>query len=108
MTRYKVGRFHHAINVVPGDTLNVSLKECYPDGTTMAEHKVEEKITVSQVVTYWVMFYVPGVGFGGMFCGEDIEERIGEVFVDPVKVEPHEPLFEDPYSPTFQLQVYED
>lgn len=94
MTRYKVGRFNYAIQVLPGDVLHLSLKECYPDGTTMVEHKIEEDIIVAQTVTHWVMFYVPGVGFGGMFGGSDIEDRIGEVFVNPVKVEPSEPLFE--------------
>lgn len=94
MTRFKIGRFYNAMHVVPGDRLHVSLKEQFPDGSTMAEHKVEEEITISQVVTHWAMFYAPGIGFGGMFGGEDLEERIGEVFVNPVKVESWEPLFE--------------
>lgn len=94
MIRYKVGKFDRSLIVTPGDTLCVSLKECYPDGTTTVEHKVEEQITVSQVVTHWVMFYAPDVGFGGIFGGSDIEERIGEVFIDPVKVEDGEALFE--------------
>jgi hypothetical protein len=80
---------------VPGDSLHLTLKENYSDGTTCVEHKVEEIIRVSQIVSHWVVFYTPGVGFGGMFGGEDIEDRIGEVFVDPVKVEDNEPLFED-------------
>lgn len=94
MTRYRVGKFDRTFNVIPGDTLIIALQECCYDGTLVVEHKIEEEITVAQVVSHWVMFYVPGVGFGGMFGGPDIEDRIDEVFVDPVKVEDGESLLD--------------
>jgi hypothetical protein len=48
-----------------------------------SRQRVSEKITVPIHVTHWVMFYVPGVGLGGMFGGPSIESKLPEIFVDP-------------------------
>jgi len=80
-TRYKVGRFTAPVSVLPGDTLNLTLTE--PNGQ---KQKVSEDITFSMTVTHWVMFYVKGVGFGGMFGGPDIGSKMPEIFVNPERV----------------------
>lgn len=80
-TRYKIGEFTHAMDVYDGDKLNLTLTES--DGQ---KQKVSEVIKVSMTVTHWVMFYVPGVGFGGMFGGPDIGSKIGEIFVEPERI----------------------
>jgi len=83
-TRYKIGRFNCPITVSPGDTIKLTLSE--PDGT---KQKVSEDINISMRVTHWVMFYVPGVGFGGMFGGPELGAKMSEIFVDPeLVVEP--------------------
>ena len=82
-TRYKIGRFSEPISVLPGDQLNLTIT----DGGQ--KQKVSEEITIAMTITHWVMFYVPGVGFGGMFGGPDIGSKISEIFVEPeLVVEP--------------------
>lgn len=76
--RYKIGKFSHSVYVRPGDQLNLLLTE--PDGT---KQKVSEDVNVSMTVTHWVMFYVPGIGFGGLFGTSDIGSKISEIFVEP-------------------------
>lgn len=61
-TRYKIGKFNSPVVVYPGDQLNVT-------------------------ITDWAMFYVAGIGFGGMFGGPDLSERINEIFVDPERID---------------------
>jgi hypothetical protein len=77
-TRYKIGEFSHSVTVLPGDELHVTITE--RDGT---KQKVSEDINVAMTVTHWVMFYVAGVGFGGMFGGPDIGSKMSEIFVEP-------------------------
>lgn len=77
-TRYKTGKFNRSVSVCPGDTLNLTLTE-----KGMRKQRVSEEITIAMTVTHWVMFYVPGVGFGGLFGGPDIESRMPEIFVNP-------------------------
>lgn len=80
-TRYKVGRFSRSVAASPGDELHLTLTE--GDGT---KQKVSEDITISMEITHWVMFYVSGVGFGGMFGGPDIGSKMSEIFVDPERI----------------------
>jgi hypothetical protein len=80
-TRYKIGRFSHSVCVCPGDQLNLTLTE--RDGT---KQKVSEEIQITATITHWVMFYVPGVGFGGMFGGPDIGSKMPEIFVNPERI----------------------
>ncbi len=77
-TRYKIGRFNSPVTVSSGDTLKLTLTE--KDGT---KQKVTEEIKISMTITHWVMFYVAGVGFGGLFGGKNIGSKIGEIFVEP-------------------------
>ena len=77
-TRYKTGKFNHAVSVCPGDTLNLTITE--PGNR---KQKVTEDIKISMTITHWVMFYVPGIGFGGMFGGPDIGSKMSEIFVNP-------------------------
>lgn len=92
MVRYKVGKFDYPVYVSPGDTFKLTLTEHAPNGV---EHKqlVQEEITAFRMITTWIMFDAPGIGFGGMFGGDDLEDRIGEVFVDPVKIDREQSLF---------------
>ena len=90
-TRYKVGRFNHSVSVLPGDTLNLTLTE--PNG---CKQKVSEDITISMTVTHWVMFYVKGVGFGGMFGGPDIGLKMPEIFVNPERINDEDLLIGEP------------
>jgi hypothetical protein len=80
-TRYKIGKFNQTINVHPGDLLNLTITE--PNGR---KQKVSEEITIAMTITHWVMFYVSGVGFGGIFGGPNIGEKMPEIFVDPVLI----------------------
>ena len=80
-TRYKTGKFTEPVTVLPGDTLNLTLTE-----KNEQKQRVTEEITIAMSVTHWVMFYVPGVGFGGMFGGPDIGSKMGEIFVKPVLI----------------------
>ena len=80
-TRYKIGRFSQTVLVCPGDTLNLTVTE--PNGV---KQKVTEEIKISMTVTHWVMFYIPGVGFGGLFGTEDIGSKINEIFINPERV----------------------
>jgi hypothetical protein len=82
ITRYKIGQFKQPVTVCPGDTLNLTLTD--KDGT---KQRVSEDIKVSMTVTHWVMFYVAGVGFGGMFGGPNIGSKMSEIFVEPELVE---------------------
>ncbi len=80
-TRYKTGKFNRSVSVCPGDTLNLTLTE-----KGMRKQRVSEEITISMTITHWVMFYVPGVGFGGLFGGPDIGAKMSEIFVEPVLI----------------------
>lgn len=80
-TRYKIGRFSSPVTVCPGDQLHLTLEE-----VNGQKQKISEDIQISMTVTHWVMFYVPGVGFGGMFGGPDIGSKIGEIFVEPERI----------------------
>ena len=80
-TRYKIGKFSAPVSVCPGDLLNLIITE--PGGH---KQKVSEEITISMTVTHWVMFYVAGVGFGGIFGGSDIGSKMGEIFVNPERI----------------------
>lgn len=93
MVRYKIGKFDYPVYVAPGDLFKLTLTEHEPNGVKR-EQLVEEEITVTRTITTWIMFDAPGIGFGGMFGGDDLEDRIGEVFVDPVKIEREDSLFE--------------
>jgi hypothetical protein len=90
-TRYKVGKFNHPVSVCPGDTLHLILTEHDGYGNEYKQ-KVSEDINVSMTVTHWVMFYVAGVGFGGMFGGPDIGSKMSEIFVEPELVDANEIL----------------
>lgn len=85
-TRYKIGKFNSPVVVYPGDQLNVTITDCDNSGNKHRE-KVSEEITISMEVTHWAMFYVAGIGFGGMFGGPDLSERINEIFVDPERID---------------------
>lgn len=87
--RYKIGEFTRSVSVCPGDKLIVSITE--PDGS---KQEVCEDITISMTTTHWVMFYIPGVGFGGIFGGRNIVDKMSEIFVDPELVLPDENLME--------------
>ena len=89
-TRYKIGRFMYPVTVCPGDTLNVTLTEL-----SGVKQKVTEEITIGMRVTHWVMFHVPGVGFGGMFGGPDLGSKMPEIFTDPERVAEEDNLFEE-------------
>ncbi len=80
-TRYKIGRFTMPFAVSPGDEVRLTLTE--GDGS---KQKVTEEITILMTITHWVMFHVPGVGFGGMFGGPDIGSKMDEIFVEPVLI----------------------
>ena len=86
-TRYKTGKFTRALTTCKGDELHLTLRE--KDGTTQT---VREDIKVSMTITHWVMFYVPGVGFGGLFGGPDIGAKMSEIFVEPVLISDDEIL----------------
>ncbi len=81
-TRYKIGKFNQSITVYPGDTLNLTLNE--PGGL---KQRVSEEIAVEMTVTHWVMFYVPDIGFGGLFGGPNIGAKMSEIFVEPVLID---------------------
>jgi len=81
-TRYKTGKFTSPISICPGDQLHLTVTE--HDGQ---KQKVSENINISMTVTHWVMFYVPGVGFGGMFGGPDINSKMSEIFVEPERID---------------------
>jgi len=89
-TRYKIGEFSHPITVTPGDTLKLTLSE--HDGALVHKQTVTEPITVSMTITHWVMFYVAGVGFGGLFGGSDIGSKMSEIFVEPERINDDEIL----------------
>jgi hypothetical protein len=86
-TRYKTGKFTQDIEVSDGDTLNLIITE--PNG---AKQRVSEDIMIPMTITHWVMFYVPGVGFGGMFGGPDLGSKMSEIFVNPERVDDKEIL----------------
>ena len=86
-TRYKTGKFSYPVTTCPGDTLNLILSE--PNGQ---KQKVSEDITITMTITHWVMFYVAGVGFGGMFGGPDIGSKMCEIFVEPVLINDEDQL----------------
>ncbi len=85
-TRYKIGRFSQPVTVNPGDILNLTIT----DGGQ--KQKVSEDITISMTITHWVMFYVSGVGFGGMFGGPDIGAKMGEIFVESERINDEDQL----------------
>jgi len=89
--RYKIGKFDYEIIVIPGDRLCVSIR----DEHSYKDVKVEEEITAMQKITHWVMFYAPEIGFGGMFGGPNIGDRVHEVFVNPVQVKLEDSLFKE-------------
>jgi len=80
-TRYRTGEFTYLVTVNDGDLLNLTITD--GDGQ---KQQVSEEIKVSMTITHWVMFYVPGVGFGGMFGGPDIGSKMPEIFVNPERV----------------------
>ena len=84
-TRYKVGRFTAPVTVLPGDKLNLVLKE-YDAFGNETKQTISEDINVTMTVTHWVMFYIKGVGFGGLFGGPDVGSQMPEIFVDPERV----------------------
>lgn len=86
-TRYKIGKFSQEVKVQPGDIVNLTLTESNGE-----EQRVSETIMIQMTVTHWLMFYVPGIGFGGMFGGPDIEANISEIFLDPEYVSDGEML----------------
>ena len=88
--RYKIGKFNHSVTVIPGDTLKLTLTD--PNGT---KQKVTEEINISMTVTHWIMFYVPEVGFGGMFGTSDIGSKVSEIFVEPERVNAEDNLIGD-------------
>lgn len=94
-TRYKIGELSGVVTVLPGDTLHLTLTENDAFGVERNKQRVTEEITISMTVTHWVMFYVPGVGFGGMFGGPDLGSKMAEVFVEPELVNKDELLFEE-------------
>ena len=81
ITRYKIGRFNFPVNIVPGDLINLILTESNGE-----KQRVTEVIDITMIVTHWVMFYVPGVGLGGMFGGPNMGERMDEIFVEPERI----------------------
>ena len=85
--RYKTGRFNQPVLVCPGDTLNLTLTE--PDGT---KQKVTEEIKISMTITHWVMFYIPGIGFGGMFGTKDMGSKMSEIFANPERINDEDQL----------------
>ncbi len=89
-TRYKIGEFNYPITVCPGDLIKLTLTE--KNGT---KQKVTEDINVSMEITHWVMFYVTGVGLGGMFGTKDIGSKIDEIFVKPELINDKGMLIED-------------
>ena len=86
-TRYKTGKFNQPVSVYPRDTLNLTITE--PGNR---KQRVTEEIKISMTVTHWVMFYIPGVGFGGLFGTEDIGSKMGEIFVNPEYINNDETL----------------
>ncbi len=86
-TRYKIGEFNQPIEVRPGDELRLTVTN--NDGT---KQKVNEDIKISMTVTHWVMLYIPGVGFGGLFGTSDIGEKMSKIFAEPELVEPSDNL----------------
>jgi hypothetical protein len=89
--RYKIGKFSSPVSVCPGDKFNLILTEYDAHGNEYKQ-KVGEDIEVSMTVTHWVMFYVPGTGFGGIFGGPDIGSKMSEIFVEPELVNDDEIL----------------
>lgn len=87
ITRYKTGKLDHAVNMLPGDQLNLTISE---NGGT--KQRVSEEIKISKVVTHWVMFYVPGVGIGGIFGGPELPLNMDNIFVEAKLVNPNENL----------------
>ncbi len=85
--RYKTGKFNYPVTVRSGDTINLTLTD--NNGT---KQEVTEEIKTSMTVTHWVMFYIPGVGLGGLFGTSDIGSKIGEIFVEPELVNDDENL----------------
>jgi len=81
-TRYKTGKLTSSISVIPGDQLHLTVTEGGEQN-----QKISENINISMTVTHWVMFYVPGVGFGGMFGGPDIDSKMSEIFVEPERID---------------------
>jgi hypothetical protein len=94
-TRYKIGKFDFPVTARPGDRINLILTE--PNGQ---KQKVSEGIAVTMTITHWVMFYVPGVGLGGMFGGPDMGERMDEIFVEPQYIKDGEMLIAKKRQPT--------
>jgi len=93
-TRYKIGELSSGpVSVLPGDTINLILTEEDAFGVARNKQKITEEITIAMAVTHWVMFYHPGVGFGGMFGTSDIGSKMAEVFVEPELVDEGELLF---------------
>lgn len=89
-TRYKIGEFDFPITVRPGDTIKLTLTE--KEGALVHKQTISEPITIPMEVTHWMMFYVEGVGFGGMFSGSDIGSKISEIFVEPELVDANDKL----------------
>ena len=85
--RYKTGKFDYPIKAVRGDTLNLTVTD--PNGT---KQKVTEEIKISMAITHWVMFYIPNVGFGGLFGTRVINSKMDEIFVKPECINADEDL----------------
>jgi hypothetical protein len=86
-TRYKIGKFDHALAVGNGDTLRLTVTD-----DKGVRQTVSEDITITMTVTHWVMLYIPGVGFGGLFGGPELGEKMSEIFVNPELVDIGETL----------------
>lgn len=90
--RYKTGKFSHPVPVTPGDTFSCNLHEEVEPGV-MRTQTVTEEITKPMVISHWVTFYIPAVNsLGGIFGGEEVVARIGDVFKDAVEIPKTEPL----------------
>lgn len=94
--RYKYGTFSQPITVTPGDLLILSWTEEGIDAQgkhSSRTEEVSEDITISAVLTHYIMFYVPGCPtIGGMFGTQETIDRIGEIFHEPYHVQDDEPL----------------
>lgn len=95
-TRYKIGELTEPIHALPGDTLNLTLTERESNGEVCYKHRFDEEITIEMTITHWIMFHVPGVGFGGMFGGDNLGSQVYDIFLDAELVDQDEPLFEVP------------
>ncbi|TXH59143.1 MAG: hypothetical protein E6Q97_00525 [Desulfurellales bacterium] len=96
MVRVKFGKFFSAVSVYPGDIFNLKLSSEYIKEGQVETYTqtVSTPITVTQVVTDWVMFFIPGVGFGGMFGNSELRERILQMFPTAYEVPDGESVFQ--------------